>query len=132
MIAQSEEPRGLDWHDIQTNGVARYRWSGPNPRPKILIPYAGHRARISIEVISKPPDADLRDVELFAEDERIDYAVVADARGVSWLVANIPLSASGYTVLTLETPMFRPSEIGTSGDTRKLGIAVADVVIEPV
>lgn len=128
LIAQTEEPRGLDWHDLQTSSVVRYRWSGPSPRPKILIPYTGDRACVSIEVISKRPDFDLHEVALFAEDQRIDYGIASDGRGVLWLVANVPLTASGYTVLTLETPMFRPSD---AGDTRRLGIAVADMVIEP-
>ena len=104
----------------------------PNPRPKILVPYTGQHARIAIEVIAKPPRSELQDVALLVEDQKIDYAIEIDARGVLWLVSDIPLRASDYLILTLETPTFRANEIGAPEDTRKLGIAVGDIVIEPV
>ena len=43
----------------------------------------------------------------------------------------IPLAADDYTIVTLVTPMFRPSDVGLGGDSRKLGIAVTDIVLEP-
>ena len=132
VMRQSDEPRGLDWYGVETRGALRYRFSGPNPRPKILIPCTGRRARIAIEVIAKPPRSELQEVAFFAEEQKIDYAIESDARGVSWLVADIPLRASGYSILTLETPMFRASEIGAPEDTRRLGIAVGDIVLEPI
>jgi glycosyltransferase involved in cell wall biosynthesis len=36
VVDQTAEPRGLDWQALNPGG---YRWSGPNPRPKILLPY---------------------------------------------------------------------------------------------
>jgi glycosyltransferase involved in cell wall biosynthesis len=36
VISQTNEPRALDWHPRETPDD-RYRWSGPNPRPKILV-----------------------------------------------------------------------------------------------
>lgn len=50
LIKQTDEPRGLDWYSAEGNG-RRYRWSGPNPRPKILIPYTGRLAKLSVELI---------------------------------------------------------------------------------
>ena len=37
-IEQTAEPRGLDYE--LESGRRPFRWSGPNPKPKILIPYA--------------------------------------------------------------------------------------------
>ena len=48
------------------------------------------------------------------------------------IVADIPLHATDYTVLALETPMFHPHEHVETGDRRSLGIAVANIVIEPI
>jgi len=132
VIKQSDEFRALDWYGVELQGARRYRWSGPNPRAKILIPYSGDRARVSLEVIAKPPGSELHELALFVEDQEIGYSVETDVEGVSWLISQVPLSASDYTVLALETPMFRPNEIGGSEDSRKLGIAVADIVIEPI
>jgi hypothetical protein len=39
VIEQTGETRGLDWYGLE-QGNRAFRWSGPNPRPKILIPYA--------------------------------------------------------------------------------------------
>jgi hypothetical protein len=132
VMAMSDEPRALDWYGVETDGVLRYRFSGPNPRPTILIPYTGRGARIAIEVIVRPPRSELQAVALFAEDQGIDYAIETDARGVSWLVADISLRESDYSILTLETPMICASEIGAPEDMRKLGIAVGEIVLEPI
>ena len=42
VIEQTGEPRALDWHHLE-HGARPYRWSGPNPKPKILIPYTSSR-----------------------------------------------------------------------------------------
>ena len=48
------------------------------------------------------------------------------------MIADISLNAADYTVLTLETPMFYPHEHYDTGDRRSLGIAVANIVLEPI
>src|SRR5262245_4996340 len=37
-IEQTGEPRGLDWHGLE-QGRQPFRWSGPNPHPRILLPW---------------------------------------------------------------------------------------------
>ena len=130
VIEQTDESRALDWYNVELAGK-KFRWSGPNPRPKILIPYTGHRARVSIEMIAKPPNAEFRDVSLQVEGRAVECRIEIEADGFCRLIADIPLAPADYTVLTMCTPMFRPSEVDRSHDTRRLGIAVADIVIEP-
>jgi glycosyltransferase involved in cell wall biosynthesis len=131
-IEQSGEPRALDWHDLE-QGVRPFRWSGPNPRPKILIPFSGDRARIAINVVHVAPDARLGDVAVCCEDHRVDCFVEKDDENRQWLVFPAKLKPADETVVTLHTPrMFCPHELIGSGDQRKLGIAVADVVIDPL
>jgi glycosyltransferase involved in cell wall biosynthesis len=130
-IEQTDEPRGLDWHDVESNGK-RYRWSGPNPRPKILIPYAGHFARISIEILFKNPSVPIDELLLYVEERPAECKNKTRRAGVSYLVADIPLQPADYTILTVNAPTFRPSDIGLGEDQRKIGIAVGKIVIEPL
>jgi glycosyltransferase involved in cell wall biosynthesis len=131
VIKQSDEARGLDWHGLEREGNKAYRWSGPSPCPKILIPYTGDRARLSIEVISGRSDARLDDLQLFVETERADIEIVTVPGELPRLVGEISLKADDYTVLTLHAPTYRPVDLGISQDTRRLGIAVADIELRP-
>ena len=130
-IEQTDEPRGLDWHDMESNGK-RYRWSGPNPRPKILIPYTGHFAHISIEIPFKKACVCLEQLSLYVEERPVNCKIQAGHAGAFYLVADIPLQPADYTVLTLNAPTFRPSDMGLGQDQRKIGLAVSDVVVEPI
>jgi glycosyltransferase involved in cell wall biosynthesis len=132
VIEQSDGPRGLDWHVLEHKEVL-FRWSGPSPRPRILIPFTGGSARIAIEVLSIPPGSQLGDISIFVEDRKIDYAIEGRAGRPFSLVFEAQLEPSADTIVTLHTPaMFRPSEVLGGEDWRKLGIAVADIIIEPL
>ncbi len=131
MIEQTDEPRGLDWHDVESNGK-RYRWSGPNPKPKILIPYAGQFARISLEILFKNPDVQIEELFLYVEQRPAKCKIETSPAGVFYLVAAIPLQPADYTVLTVNAPTFRPSDVGLGEDQRKIGLAVSEIVIEPI
>jgi hypothetical protein len=128
VIEQTNEPRGSDWHDVESNGK-RYRWSGPNPRPKILIPYAGHFARISVEVLFKNPSVQVEELLLYVEERLANCKIKTGRAGAFYLVADIPLQRADYTVLSVNAPTFRPIDIGLGEDRRKIGIAVGDIVI---
>jgi hypothetical protein len=131
LIEQTDEPRGLDWYDVESNGK-RYRWSGPSPRPKILIPYAGRFARISVEVLFKNPSVRVEELSLYVEEHPANYKIKTGSAGAFYLVAEIPLQRADYTVLSMSAPTFRPIDIGLGEDRRKIGIAVGDIVIEPL
>ena len=127
VIAQTDEPRGLDWHDVE-GSARRYRWSGPNPRPKILIPYTGRRAHIAIEVVHGNPALRLEDVSLRVEDSPVACKVETGRAGAFYLIADIWLQRDDYTVLTLHAPTF----CGQGEDRRKRGLAVGEILIEPI
>lgn len=131
VIEQQADDRALDWHGLEGQDERRwFRWSGPNPRPKMLIPFTGLQARVAIEVVHARPDGKL--AELFVEDEQVQAQVETDADGVVWLVGDIRLSPDDYTVLTLRVPTFRPVDRGINDDARDLGLAVGRVVVKPV
>jgi glycosyltransferase involved in cell wall biosynthesis len=131
LIVQTDEPRGSDWHDLESNDK-RYRWSGPDPSPKILIPYTGHLARISVEILFKNPSVDIEELSLYVEERPAKCKIKTGSAGQFYLIADIPLQPADYTVLTLNAPTFRPSDVGLGEDQRKIGIAVSEIVIEPI
>ena len=77
------------------------------------------------------PRLELANVGLSVEGQETATQLEIRDDGTSWLVADIPLRASDYTVLTLDAPTYRPSDDGSSPDGRRLGLAVADIVLEP-
>ncbi|HMB91459.1 MAG TPA: glycosyltransferase [Rhodothermales bacterium] len=131
VIKQSDDPRGLDWHQLE-HGDRPFRWSGPNPRPKILIPYTGHHAHIALQIVALAPDAKPQDLSISAGNEPVTHTAKVDADGTLWLCFDASLNPSDYTVITLHTPlMFCPHNLNGSADKRRLGLAVADMILEP-
>lgn len=131
IIEQSDDARGLDWHLLE-EGEQPFRWSGPNPRPKILIPYTGHLADMALHLVALAPEAKPQDLSVFVGDEPVTHATEVDTDGKLWLRFVAPLRRSDYTVITLHTPiLFCPDEIHGSGDMRRLGIAVSDIILAP-
>jgi hypothetical protein len=132
VIGQTDEPRALDWHPRDSLD-ARYRWSGPNPRPKILVPYTGGRARFAIEVVAHDAVPSLFSVSIRVEGTEVPHVVETRNDGSRWLIFDADLKPAEETILTLCAPaMFRPSEFYGNEDGRRLGIPVADTVIEPL
>jgi glycosyltransferase involved in cell wall biosynthesis len=128
VIKQTDEPRALDWH-LRESADARHRWSGPNPRPKMLIPYTGGRARFAIEVVAPP----VHSVSICVEATEVRHVEERRSDGSRWLVFDAVLKAAEETIVTLRTPaMFRPSEVYGNDDHRHLGLPVADIIIEPL
>ena len=131
VIAQSDDIRALDWYQLEVNPKP-HRWSGPNPRPKILIPFTGGNARVSIEVVASRPGLRLDEVGLYVEGRRV-ICTCDDFAGLGATIrAEISLSQTDCTILTLETPMFFPRDYSETTDLRSLGVAVGDIILEPI
>jgi hypothetical protein len=55
-VPQSNEWRGLDWHAME--GATDFRWSGPSPGPKLLIPFtSGRPVKIRLLIVDITPEA---------------------------------------------------------------------------
>ncbi len=128
---QTGEPRGLDWYDLE-NGNRPFRWSGPNPRPKILIPYTyPGEAQITL---CMPPIAlaPLETIRIEVNGDPVDYTI-HKTRRLSTVTLRAQLKQSDYSILTLHTPaMTCPNERLGNGDLRRIGIPVSDIIIEPL
>ena len=132
VIRQSDDPRALDWHGLE--GTSRsFRWSGPNPKPKILIPFSGKLARISIEIIAINPALQFTDLKLYLEDTFVATKVVKSFSGIRCLVADVQLKQNDYSILSLEAPTFQPCAMDRHcPDKRWLGVAVGNIVLKPM
>ena len=131
VLEQSGEPRALDWHGLETAGRP-YRWSGPNPRPKILLPFTGARACVAIQIAAVAPGAKLETVSVQVEERKVDHHIESRADGSLWLSFVALLSLSDYTIVTLNVPETVSARALGRGDDRRLGVAVADIVLEPL
>jgi glycosyltransferase involved in cell wall biosynthesis len=131
VMEQTGEPRALDWYALE-NGDRPSRWSGPNPWPKILIPYACQREVQITLCISPTVLAPLRNIRIGINGHPVDYEIHGRNR-IPTVVIRTTLQEADYSILTLHTPeMVCPNDRLGNGDLRRLGIAVSDVVIEPL
>lgn len=129
VMTQTDEPRALDWYHLES-GASRHRWSGPNPRPKILIPFTGTRANVAIEIAGLARGLWVKDLAVFVEGAPVDAALGRSAHGGMELRLVAPLSADGYTIISLHTPVMASAEKSSaSGDWRRIGVAVGDVTL---
>jgi glycosyltransferase involved in cell wall biosynthesis len=132
VFEQSAEQRALDWHPREDD-VRPFRWSGPNPRPKILLPLIGDRANVRIQMAPITPRAVCETLSVQVEEELVDHRIESETDGNSSLTFIARLRTSDYTIVTLNVPDTKAAnELGLGDDVRRLGVAVSDIVVEPV
>jgi len=132
VLAQTAEPRGLDWHELE-HSARPYRWSGPSPKPRLLIPFTGRcTARLTLDVLAGTPDAAVDAISFDRDGRTLPHIVASSVAHGTTIQVELPLDPDDYSVLGMTTPrMVRPADHGP-GDTRVLGIALGDVAIEPM
>jgi glycosyltransferase involved in cell wall biosynthesis len=130
-LEQTNEGRGLDWHELES-GSRPFRWSGPNPRAKILIPYTYDR-KVQISIcVPHVAETPLNDVSLWMNGRRLPCQIGVMG-GEPALVTRAALNRRDCSVLVLHTPaMYSGEADGAERDYRRRGIAVGDILIEPM
>lgn len=127
VVEQTGEPRALDWYRLRS-GDRPYRWSGPNPRAKILIPYTSKdpvRMTLCVPAIEVPP---LSDVRIELNGQRVGYTIQPERKGHRLVISPARLNESDYSILTVHTPQLAyPKE-----PTKPRGIDIGDIIIEAV
>ena len=54
-MPMDDDPRGYDWYGLERDADRTWRWSGPNPRPRLLIPFTHDgpvRLSLHVDVIA--------------------------------------------------------------------------------
>lgn len=127
VVEQADDPRGFDWYRLERGGL---RWSGPNPRPKIVIPFTGNRAQVAIEIAGLAPGAQPESLAVAVEELKVDHVMERDQEGKRWLRFVAPLRRDDYTVVTLHTPVMasRRKHFGR----RRVGLAAGKIVLDPL
>ena len=126
VLEQTGEPRALDWYGLES-GPRPFRWSGPNPKPKILIPYTyGGKVRITL-CVPAIAVAPLCNIRIAVNGRQADYEIQKEKEGHYTVVFQTHLSESDYSVLVIHTP-----EMSCPSQSEPRGIAVSDTIIEPV
>ena len=135
-MLMEDDPRGRDWHGLERDGDRTWRWSGPNPRPRLLIPFTcDGLVRVSLH-IDAVATADVRD----------SLAVFVDRRSAPTVVRTEPDSAR--VVIEIETVLRRDKPtvvelrmtrtvlaaefVPGSTDSRRLGVCLAGIHLNPI
>ncbi len=87
---------------------------------------------VAIQIAAVAPGAKLETVSVQVEEQKVDYRIVSRADGSRWLSFFTSLSLSDYTIVTLNVPETVSARALGRGDDRRLGVAVADIVLEPL
>ena len=67
---------------------------------------------------------------MFVEREQVDYTLGRSASGRMELRLVAPLTADGYTIISLHTPtMGSPAGSPDGSDWRRIGVAVGDLTL---
>src|SRR5262249_26255072 len=105
-IEQTAEPRALDWYALE-QGTLPFRWSGPNARPKILLPVShSGEARVALHCLQA--SGGFAGIEVYQNGKLLPHQLVRRKEG-ALLVVRPMLAKEDYTVLQLQTQM-RPHE----------------------
>ena len=128
VLEQTEEPRGLDWHELEN----AFRWSGPSPHPRVLIPFKSDcLAYATLDVREGTLEESLDAISVECEGRPIPHVIRRAAPAVRRIELAFPLKPDDYTVLRISTPrMFCPADRIPAGDTRRLGIALGEIEID--
>jgi hypothetical protein len=132
-VAQSMEPRALDWYPPeQAAGIkASIRWSGPNLRPKLLIPFTGDiDAQITLHLSDRDPARVIAGIHITFNGDAIGHRTRRVDPDHIDLEFNGHLRPDKPSFLELRLPRaFTPADQGRSG--RRLGVILTGFTIAP-
>lgn len=132
LIRQANDVRALDWHPLKLSDGG-YRWSGPNPRPKILVPYCGREGVICSLQVQHEDSLVLNRIVLSVNGQTVDVKLKGLqsteilARGT--LQCTFPLLAHDYTIIEIVQP---DDAMKQRGHQHQAGIAVGEIELRKV
>lgn len=135
-MTMENDSRGIDWHSLERDGDRTWRWSGPNPRPRLLIPFIRDGlVRVSLHLDAIATD-DIRDSLEVLVDRRSAPTVTRMDPDSSRVVIEIETVLRRDRPSVVELRMNRtvaPSEfVPGSTDPRRVGVCLAGIHLEPI
>lgn len=134
-VAQSLEPRALDWYPPEqaADGSAPFRWSGPSLRPKLLIPFTGDvTARITLHLSSFDPAGVIDGIRLTFNNDEVEHRTQRECPERINIELTGRLRPERPSVLELILPRaFCPAEVHGGSDWRRLGVVLSGFTIAP-
>jgi hypothetical protein len=132
----NQAPSGFDWHPHEGQGAHTWRWSGPSPRPRLVLGFTSPDAAQLTLHISRFSSAEIQDsLALLVSGEKNAFTLTVDPdTGATSLRATIRLRESSATVIELRmSHTISPQEIeAESADTRQLGLCLTGITLAPI
>jgi hypothetical protein len=128
-----DAPAGLDWYPPEHDpGSAPFRWSGPNPNPRYLIParVAGRFAlRIRILAFAEPHLASSLTLDVDGREAPFAFETAADGTTV---LAIAPLDGPADDGIVVGFHLPRCGRLWSDPRHKRAGLALADIEVVPL
>ncbi len=128
-------PRAFDWHGLERDGDRTWRWSGPNPRPRLLIPFV-HEGPVRLTLhLAAVANVDVLDsLAVLVNGTSLPTAVRRASDGSILVELEASLHADRASVVELRMIRTVPVvELAPgSADSRRVGVSLAGVQLEPL
>jgi hypothetical protein len=135
-VPLGNDPRALDWYGLERDTGHTWRWSGPNPRPRLLIPFTRTRpVSVSLHVEGFATD-DIRDSLEVLVDRRRAPAVVAQRPDAAGYVVHFDATLRSDKPSVVELRMNRTVPVAEfnpgSTDPRRMGLCLTGIFLDPM
>jgi hypothetical protein len=134
LLEAGTENRGFDWHSPEVIEGMSFRWTGPNHRPRMLLPFRSKYSVLFVIYVAQFVSDDIRDsLEIILNGKIIEFAMKR-------IGSNYEISFESYLnekkISVIEFWMNRAAtpNVGIDGtsDARLLGMCLTRIELNPV
>ena len=130
-VEQDDASRAFDWHEREADGATFFRWSGPNPRPRLLLPFTSVApVAIRLAVLDSIPRW-FEDLSVDINDVETPFTLSPRADGGVWLECVCQLLADRASVMRLNGRVENGGDFADPGETRRLGARIGEMILRP-
>ena len=134
-VPLGDDPRALDWHGLEHDTEHSWRWSGPNPRPRLLIPFT-HTGPVRVSLhLEAVATADVRDSLSVLVNRRRTPIFVSQSRDAAGTIVEFDATLRSDRPSVLELRMNRTVPAAEfnpgSTDPRRLGLCLTGICLDP-
>ena len=128
-----DDYRAFDWFGRETDGAKSWRWSGPNHRPRLLLPYTcGDLVRVTLRILRFATPDIAGSLRIFVNGDDMSFTSKT-VDGIVEVSMVVRLRRDVPSVLELRMNRTAPaSEIDPeTNDSRHLGLCLSGVELTP-